>query len=219
MMTRFAALIAGAALLAGSSLGSAQSNKAAQTNNPNTWSAQELRPIVNSVRKQLLSLPDYDLFDWLTFSIQGRSVILHGYASRPQLKSEAEKVVKGIKGVQSVQNDIKVLPYSPMDDQIRIQEMVRIYGQPALRKYTNAPIQSHLYPTVGRMAGGITEDPPVGYFAIHIIVNNGHVILEGVVDSAMDAEIADAQANSVPGVFSVTDDLLVPGKPQKEKVK
>lgn len=219
MMTRFAALIVGAALLAAPSLGVAQASNMAQKNNSNTWSAQELRPIVNSIRKQLLSLSDYDVFDWLTFSIQGHTVILHGYASRPVLKSEAEKVVKGIKGVQSVQNEIKVLPYSQMDDQIRVAELVRIYGQPNLRKYTNAPIRADLYPTVGRMAGGITQDPPVGYFAIHIIVDSGHVTLEGIVDSPTDAEIADVQANSVPGVFSVTDNLLAPHAPTKEKVK
>lgn len=219
MMTRLAALVACAALIAAPSLGSAQAANAAQKNNANTWGEQDLTRIVGSVRKQLLSLSDYSVFDYLTFAIQGHSVVLNGYASRPILKSEAEKVVKGIQGVQSVQNNIKVLPYSQMDDQIRVQELVRIYGQPSLRKYTNAPIRQDLYPTVGRMAGGITQDPPVGWFAIHIIVDNGHVILEGVVDSPMDAQIADVQANTVPDVFSVTDNLLVPNAPQKEKVK
>ncbi|MGH9589881.1 MAG: BON domain-containing protein, partial [Terracidiphilus sp.] len=76
-----------------------------------------------------------------------------------------------------------------------------------------------LYPTVARMAGGITQDPPVGYFAIHIIVNSGHLTLEGVVDSQMDADIAMVQANSVPGVFSVTDNLMAPRNQQKEKMK
>jgi hyperosmotically inducible protein len=219
MMTRLAALVVCAAFIAAPSLGSAQAAKAAQKNNANTWGEQDLTRIVGSVRKQLLSLSDYDVFDYLTFAIQGHTVVLNGYASRPILKSEAEKVVKGIKGVESVQNDIKVLPYSPMDDQIRVQELVRIYGQPSLRKYTNAPIREDLYPTVGRMAGGITQDPPVGWFAIHIIVNNGHVILEGAVDNAMDAQIADVQANSVPDVFSVTDNLMVPNRAPKEEVK
>lgn len=217
-MTRFAAFIAGAALVVAPGVALAQSGNAAQQqNNSNTWSAQELKPIVNSVRKQLLSLNDYDVFDWLTFSIQGHTVVLHGYASRPTLKSQAERAVKGIKGVESVQNDIKVLPLSSLDDHIRVQTMVRIYGQPALRKYTNAPIQQHLHPTVGRMAGGITQDPPVGYFAIHIIVDNGHVTLEGVVDSQADADIAVIQANTVPGVFSVTDNLVVPRRNENVK--
>jgi hyperosmotically inducible protein len=194
-------------------------NSNANQNNSNTWSEQELRSVVKSVRHQILSLPEYSVFDWLTFGVQGHTVILNGYASRPILKSEAEKVVKGIKGVDSVQNNIKVLPYSPLDDRIRVQTLARIYGQPALRRYTSAPISQDLYPTVSRMAGGITQDPPQGYFAIHIIVDNGHVTLEGVVDNAMDAEIADAQANSVPGVFSVSDDIVVPNQQNKEKVK
>lgn len=219
MITRFAALVAFAALLAAPSLGSAQAANAAQKNNTNTWGEQDLTRVVTSVRKQLLSLPDYDVFDYMTFAIQGRTVILNGYASRPVLRSEAEKVVKGIKGVESVQNNIKVLPYSSIDDQIRVGELVHIYGQPNLRKYTNAPIGQDLYPTVGRMAGGITQDPPVGWFAIHIIVDNGHVILAGVVDNPTDAEIANVQANSVPGVFSVTDNLMVPTTAPKEQVK
>ena len=219
MITRLATLVACAALLVAPSLGSAQAGSSAQKNNTNTWAEQDLARIVGSVRKQILSLSDYDVFDYLTFAIQGHSVILNGYASRPILKSEAEKVVKGIKGVESVQNNIKVLPNSQMDDQIRVQELARIYGQPSLRKYTNAPIREDLYPTVGRMAGGITQDPPVGWFAIHIVVDNGHVILEGVVDNAMDAQIANVQANTVPGVFSVTDNLMVPSTAPKEKVK
>lgn len=217
MMTRFAALIAGAALLIAPGVALAQSGNAAQENNRNSWSAQELTPIVNSVRKQLLGLNDYGVFDWLTFSIQGHTVVLHGYASRPTLKSEAERAVKGIKGVQSVQNDIQVLPLSSIDDHIRVQTLARVYGQPSLRKYTNAPIGQNLGPTVGRMAGGITQDPPRGYFAIHIIVDNGHVTLEGVVDSQADADIAVIQANTVPGVFSVSDNLMFPR--QKENVK
>jgi hyperosmotically inducible periplasmic protein len=215
MITRLAALVAIAAMLATASLGLAQANNAARSNNTNTWNTQDLTRVVQTVRSKLLGLPDYDVFDWLTFAVQGHTLVLNGYASRPILKSEAERVVKGIEGVQSVQNNIKVLPYSQMDDQIRVAELVRIYSQPAIRKYTNAPIREDLFPTVGRMAGGITQDPPIGYFSIHIIVDTGHVILFGVVDNQTDAEIADVQANSVPDVFSVTDNLMVPGAKPK----
>jgi osmotically-inducible protein OsmY len=67
------------------------------------------------------------------------------------------------------------------------------------------------------MAGGITVDPPLGYHAIHIIVNNGHVTLYGVVDSSGDAAIANMQANSAPGAFSVDNDMIVQGQQKKEK--
>jgi osmotically-inducible protein OsmY len=66
-------------------------------------------------------------------------------------------------------------------------------------------------------AGGITQDPPLGYHAIHIIVDNGHVILTGSVNSEADANIAQIQANSTPGVFSVENDLMFPGGGNQQK--
>ena len=67
--------------------------------------------------------------------------------------------------------------------------------------------------------GGITADPPIGYHAIHIIVNGGHVILTGVVDSKTDADVAAIQANSTPGVFSVENDLRFPGGGEEQQKK
>jgi osmotically-inducible protein OsmY len=67
-------------------------------------------------------------------------------------------------------------------------------------------------PSVARAAGGITNDPPIGWHAIHIVVNNGNVILTGVVDSEGDLTLANIRANSVPGVFSVDNDLQVAAK-------
>ena len=193
----------------------AQQNGAEQQNNTNPWSQPDSMRVVKEVRNRLLSLTDYDVFDSLRFSLQGRTVILQGYASRPVLKSEAEKTVKGIEGVESVDNEIQVLPASPMDDRIRMQVYRRIYGQPAMRKYTSGPAYEGEGPSVAMAAGGITQDPPMGYHAIHIIVNNGHVILTGVVDSQGDADIATMQANLTPDVFSVENDLQVAGNPKE----
>ncbi len=187
--------------------------------NSNTWSSEQLGQIVQQVRKQILSLPEYGVFDYITFGVQGRTIVLHGYASRPILKSSAERVVKGIEGVESVQNNIEVLPTSPSDDNIRYWEFMRIYSQPSLRKYTNAPPETQMRSTVMRAAGGITQDPPQGFHSIHIIVNNGHVTLEGLVDNQMDAQLADVQANSVSGVFSVEDNLVVAGGQEKKEMK
>jgi hyperosmotically inducible protein len=186
-----------------------QNSSAAEQDNTNTWSPQLAANIVKQIRGKLNGLTDYGIFDSLRFAFKGNTVVLKGYASRPMLKSEAEKVVKGIEGVEGVDNEIQVLPTSPNDDRIRASLYRRIYSQPTLRKYTSAPPGFGEGPSVARAAGGITQDPPIGYHAIHIIVNNGNVILTGVVDSKTDADIAAIQANSAPGVFSVDNDLQV----------
>jgi hyperosmotically inducible protein len=214
MAHRRLAWMIGAALLASSG----SMVLSAQAQNPaSSWSQEDTVKIVNEVQKKLGSLVDYDVFDWITFGIQGRTVILKGYASRDMLKSDAQSAVKGIPGVERVENQIQVLPNSPNDDRIRAQVYNRIYTAPSLSRYNaNAgPIFRGL--SVARMAGGITVDPPLGYHAIHIIVNNGHVTLYGVVDSSGDAAIANMQANSAPGAFSVDNDLIVQGQQKKEK--
>ncbi len=107
--------------------------------------------------------------------------------TQPVLKSDAEKAVKRIDGVTQVVNNIEVLPLSPMDDQIRRAEYRAIYGDPSL---------SDRY--------GFRAVP-----SIHIIVKNGRVMLEGVVANQADKAVVNARANSVPGVFAVTNNLLV----------
>lgn len=198
---------------------SQQPNDAEQQNNPNTWSGQDAMRIVREVRQKLLSLSNYDVFDSLSFGMQGRTIILNGYASRPILKSEAQNAVKGIPGVDSVDNQIKVLPDSPNDDRIRIGVYRRIYSQPLLRRYTGSPVGFGRFPSVALEAGGITQDPPLGYHAIHIIVDNGHVTLTGVVDNETDANVAAMQANMTPGAFSINNDIQVAGQHRTERKK
>lgn len=206
-----AAAVAQSGNSAAQSNSGAQSNSAAEQDNTNTWSPELAANIVKQIRSKITSLPDYSVFDSLRFAFKGKTVVLKGYASRPTLKSEAEKVVKGIEGVEGVDNEIQVLPPSPNDDRIRWSVYRRIYSQPTLRKYTSAPPGFGEGPSVAREAGGITADPPIGYHAIHIIVNNGNVILTGVVDSKTDADIAAIQANSTPGVFSVDNEVQIAG--------
>ena len=69
------------------------------------------------------------------------------------------------------------------------------------------------------MAGGVTNDPPRGFHAIHIIVKNGNVTLYGVVNNETDSAIAGMQANSAPGAFSVDNDLIVQGAAAKPASK
>lgn len=160
------------------------------------------------IRKRLVSLSTYGVFDDLSFQINGSTVTLTGYASRPTLKSDAEREVSTVEGVQSVVNKIEVLPLSQMDDRIRLKTYLAIYRNPNLRKYSTG---SSFMPTLMPLwaAGGITNNPPVGWNPIHIIVKNGNVTLTGAVDRDMDKTIIGMAANQVSGVFSVKNDVVV----------
>jgi hyperosmotically inducible periplasmic protein len=187
------------------SLARAQDQTAA-TSEPNE---QEVLNIAKEVRRQIIKLPQYGVFDHIYFAIKGNNtVVLKGKASRPTLKSSAENVVKKIEGVTAVDNQIEVLPLSPNDDRIRAAVYASIYGFPALQKYTSNRGGPGAR-SVARVAGGITNDPPIGFHAIHIIVENGNVTLTGVVDNDSDLAMAEMRANIVPGVFSVDNDLQV----------
>ncbi|HEY1339090.1 MAG TPA: BON domain-containing protein [Bryobacteraceae bacterium] len=142
--------------------------------------------IAREVRHELVMLPYYGVFDNLAFRVDGRSVTLLGQVTRPTLKSDAEHAVKDIEGVERVNNEIKVLPLSPMDDRIRLAEYRAIYGQAPLDRYAMQAV------------------PP-----IHIIVDNGKVTLEGVVANEADKNMANVRANGVAGVFGVTNNLRI----------
>jgi hyperosmotically inducible protein len=146
--------------------------------------------LAQKVRHALLMLPYYSIFSDLAFKVDGTVVTLEG-ACPPEppwdIRSDAENTVKRIPGVTKVINNIKELPLSDMDWQIRRAEERAIYG----------------YPEIG-MKYGYQAVPP-----IHIIVDNGNVTLEGVVDNQFDDTLIRTRANSVPNVFSVTDNLIV----------
>lgn len=168
--------------------------------------------LAEEVRKQIVTQPQYGVFDFIHFAIQGDTVILRGMASRPTLKSGIENSVKRIEGVSNVKNEIEVLPVSPNDDRLRAAVYRSIYGYAPLQRYTSNRGGPRGVPSVARAAGGITNDPPIGYHAIHIIVKKGNVTLTGVVDSDTDLALAGMRANSVSGVFSVDNDLQVATK-------
>jgi len=158
---------------------------------PNTKSPAPDSPqyevwLTNQVRHQLVMLPWYSVFDNLEYKVEGDKVTLVGQVVRPSLKSDAESAVKRIEGVKAVDNQIDVLPASPMDDHIRRQMIRAIYSFPSLQRYG-----------MGVIPG------------IHIIVKNGNVTLEGAVSNQSDKDVANIRANGVPGVFSVTNDLRV----------
>lgn len=173
---------------------------------------QALLRMAQEVRKQIVTQPQYGVFDYIHFAIQGGdTVILRGDASRPTLKSSIEGAVQRIEGVKTVKNEINVLPLSNNDDFIRAAVYASIYGYPPLQRYTanrGRPIGR----SAARAAGGITNDPPLGFHAIHIIVSRGNVVLNGVVDSEADVAMAGMRANIVHGVFSVDNNLEVAPK-------
>ena len=144
--------------------------------------------LVQEIRHQLVMLPYYGVFDDLSFRVDpDGTVTLMGAVTRPTLKKDAENVVKHIEGVTKVVNQIEVLPLSPEDDRIRLAEYRAIYGDPAIAtRYGYRAIPS-----------------------VHIIVKNGHVTLDGVVANEADKDLINVRANSVPGVFSVTNNLRV----------
>ena len=180
-------------LLCGVALAHAHStNNAQQSSNNPQMAIRPAEPnpdeqrITKEVRHELVMLPYYSLFDDLSFSVNGDTVTLLGSVTRPTLKSDAENVVKRIEGVKNVDNQIKVLPPSPMDDRIRIAVAHEVSNQGGLFRYFMGAVPS-----------------------IHIIVDSGHVTLKGFVNNEADKTQARLAANRVPGVFSVTDELQV----------
>jgi hyperosmotically inducible protein len=171
---------------------SAQSDRSADRKVANTGGAKPQDRIAREVRHELVMLPYYGVFDNLEYKVDGGTVTLLGQVTRPTLKSDAENAVKGIEGVDRVINQIQVLPLSSMDDRIRIAEYRAIFSKPGLDRYAMQAV------------------PP-----IHIIVDNGKVTLEGVVANQADKDLAGIQANSVSGVFSVTNNLRVENASKK----
>lgn len=147
-------------------------------------SSQPPASLENKVRHELLMLPYFSIFDNLAYRVDGTHVTLYGQVTRPTLKSDAANVVKRLPGVETVDNQVEVLPLSPFDDRIRFATARAIYGYGPLQRYS------------------LGANPP-----IHIIVKNGNVALEGVVANDMDRNLANIRANGVSGVFSVKNDL------------
>jgi hyperosmotically inducible protein len=149
-------------------------------------SAKSQERIVKEVRHELLMLPYFGVFDYIAFKVDGYTVTLLGSVVKPVTKSDAENSIKRIEGVEKVDNQIEVLPPSSMDDRLRQRLFRAIYQYPALQKYELG-----------------VQKP------IRIIVKSGRVTLEGVVDSDGDKNMVGIRANTVSGVFSVTNNLQV----------
>ena len=146
----------------------------------------DLSDAQRQIRHKLVMLPFLSVFDNLEYAVDGSTVVLTGQVYRPSLKGSAERVVARVEGVDTVENRIEILPTSFHDDRIRVRMVRAIYGHPVLDR------------------NGLGALP-----SIRIIVNNGDVTLEGAVNREMEKTVATIQANSVAGVFSVTNNLRV----------
>ena len=142
--------------------------------------------LTNSIRKQLVTLPFYGVFDNLEFKLEGETVTLYGQTLKPITRKDAERRVRKLEGVERVVNNIEVLPLSRFDDSIRLRTYRAIFRSAGLHRYA------------------LGANP-----SLHIIVNRGHVTLEGVVSNKFDSRLAYIAASQVPGVFSVVNNLRV----------
>ncbi len=150
--------------------------------------AAERSALAREVRHELVTLPFYDVFDWLEGEVRpDGTLVLRGQVVRPTLKSDAERSAHDVEGIARVVNEIEVLPVSPNDDRLRAALYRAIYNfdSPLFRYATRAV-------------------PP-----IHIIVKNGRTTLKGVVATKTDSNRAYLAASGVPGLFEVTNELRV----------
>jgi hyperosmotically inducible protein len=142
--------------------------------------------IATNVRHAVTMYPYYSIWDDLSFRVADGNVSLTGEVNQPFKKQDIERLVQRVPGVASVTNDIKVLPLSSMDDRLRVQVARAIYRDPVLSGYAMGAVP-----------------------AIHIIVENGHVTLTGMVNSDMEKQIAGMRAASGLSFGPVTNNLVV----------
>lgn len=181
-----------------------------------SFGAAPQKTVIEEIREELLELPYYGVFDFLAFGYDKGTVTLQGYAYALGLKRDAERAVKRVAGVDTVKNEIEELPVSQFDDDVRWRTYYEIYRDPFLSRYAPGgtllwghrhPLRSPRLMPFGppRFAGF----EPAGDYPIHIVVKGGHITLLGVVENDTDKTIAGMKARSVPGAFSVENELVV----------
>lgn len=135
-----------------------------------------------------------NVFDAIGVKVENGVVTLAGHSHDYPNRDAALATVATTPGVKDVIDNIEVDPVSQMDDGIRLRVARAVYGFPTLNRYALDP-----------------------QMPIRISVQNGHVELYGVVDSKADKDTAYMRANSVPGVFSVTNNLQVANQPSEKQ--
>jgi osmotically-inducible protein OsmY len=169
------------------------------------------RETTQSVQRALERLPYYGVFDFMAFNVERGTVTLTGYAYHGSLKNAAESATRRVSGVDEIANRVELLPASQNDDRIRWATFYRIYTDAFLSRYAPGgpdQIRREIYDS--RRFPGMHQ--PLGMYAIHIVVRNGHTTLFGVVDNTGDRQIAEMRAREVTGVFSVENEIEVAKK-------
>jgi hyperosmotically inducible periplasmic protein len=127
--------------------------------------------LTNKVRHAIVMYPRYSIFDDVYIQVENGSVHLTGVVNQPFKKADLDKIVRNVAGDNQVQDDIRVLPLSADDERIRLRVARAIYGDVTMTKYAIQPMKP-----------------------IHIIVENGHVTLTGIVATNFDKQIAGTRA-------------------------
>jgi hyperosmotically inducible periplasmic protein len=142
--------------------------------------------ILEKARHEILMYSYYTIFDNITLSTQGNQLTVAGQVTQPYKKSDLGNILADIRGVAYVKNNLQVLPLSSFDDHIRLAIARRIYGDPGFFNYGNQ------------------ANPP-----IHIIVENGNVVLEGAVNSNVDRQKAAVDARFATTYFGLKNNLRI----------
>ena len=148
--------------------------------------------IFQDVSKQVLRYPQFTIFDSINAQVVDGVVTLSGKVTMPYKRNDIERRIADVAGVRQVNNEITVLPVSLFDDELRFRISRALYGNSNFWRY------------------GSMVNPP-----IHIIVENGRVTLEGVVNSNIDRMLARSIASSFEA-FSVTTNLRTDAEAEKE---
>jgi len=144
--------------------------------------------LASAVRHELVTLPYYDVFDWLEAEVlSGGRIVLRGEVVLPTTADDAERRIRRLESVSDVVNQIKVLSLSPRDSDLRVALYRAIYNW-------NSPLFRYAMRAI----------PP-----IHILVENGRVTLKGAVASQLESQVAYTGANQVSGVFEVRNELHI----------
>ena len=164
-------------------LGFSYNNASAQSyKDTNAVSTQTIE---KNVFKELKKLPYYGVFDFIQYKVDGGAVTLYGKVAVARNKDDAKRFVRDVAGVTNVVNNIEILPPSPFDNSIRLRTL-RAFADKGLYRYLWEPNPS-----------------------VRIIVDNGHTTLEGYVANRGDYNLMNILANTIPGVFSVENHLIV----------